>query len=52
MRQLLEAWVWAHFDAPYPTPSEKDMLGDICGSNRAKARMFYAVPPLLIREGP
>ena len=37
-KAVLEAWVFAHFDAPYPNDHDKNLLAALTGMPRAQAR--------------
>ena len=35
-KAVLEAWVFAHFDAPYPNDHDKNLLASLTGMPRAQ----------------
>ena len=37
---MLEAWVFAHFDAPYPNDHDKNLLAALTGMPRAQVRLL------------
>lgn len=48
-KQLMAAWVLEHFDDPFPTPEEKDMLVGLTGMPRPQVSEHdsYMQPPKL-----
>jgi hypothetical protein len=46
-KAVLEAWVFAHFDAPYPNDHDKNLLASLTSMPRAQACCHVRRGPLV-----